>query len=272
MKPAPFAYADPATVDEALGLLAEHGDDAAVLAGGQSLVPDLNFRRRRPGLVIDLRRVEELTTIVVDDGRVAVGASAAVGALATTHPDAGVASAIARIGHPQIRSRTTVGGSVCQAESAGELPTVLVALGGAVTLRSTRGDRIVAAEEFFVGPRRTVRRPDELVTGVTFGVLGGHSGFAEVSRRPQDLPIVGLFAGVGDDGWTVALGGVAPTPVAAPQCAAALDRGDLAGAVAALHNELDPPSDHLASSAHRRSIAATLLRDVVGSLSSSAAA
>ncbi|HQF94752.1 MAG TPA: FAD binding domain-containing protein, partial [Microthrixaceae bacterium] len=115
MKPAPFAYADPGSIDEVLELLAEHGDDAVVLAGGQSLVPDLNFRRIRPRLVIDLRRVTGLSGVTLAGDAVVAGAGCGVLDLAAAHPASGVAEAVSCIGHPQIRCRSTVGGTVALA-------------------------------------------------------------------------------------------------------------------------------------------------------------
>ena len=265
MKPAPFAYADPGSIDEVLELLAEHGDDAVVLAGGQSLVPDLNFRRIRPRLVIDLRRVTGLSRVSVDGDAVVAGAGCGVLDLAAAHPASGVAEAVSCIGHPQIRCRSTVGGTVALAEPAAELPAVVLGLDGVVTVRSTTGERELSASEWFVGRRQSARRTDELVTEVRLAVPTGVSGWAEVSRRPNDLPIVGLFAARCADGWRVALAGVAETPVRSTACEAALDAnpGDVDAAVAAMVAELDPPSDVLASAAHRRSIAASLLRRVL---------
>ncbi len=265
MKPAPFAYADPGSIDEVLELLAEHGDDAVVLAGGQSLVPDLNFRRIRPRLVIDLRRVAGLSGVSVDGDAVVAGAGCGVLDLAAAHPASGVAEAVSCIGHPQIRCRSTVGGTVALAEPAAELPAVVLGLDGVVTVRSTTGERELSASEWFVGRRQSARRTDELVTEVRLAVPTGVSGWAEVSRRPNDLPIVGLFAARCADGWRVALAGVAETPVRSTACEAALDAnpGDVDAAVAAMVAELDPPSDVLASAAHRRSIAASLLRRVL---------
>lgn len=268
MKPAPFAYADPASVEEVLDLLAEHGAEAVVLAGGQSLVPDLNFRRIRPRLVIDLRRVADMSEVVVGAEAVTVGAAAGVLDLAAAHPAAGVGEAVSCIGHPQIRCRSTVGGTVALAEPAAELPAVVVGLDGVVAVRSSGGERLLPAAEWFVGRRATARRASELVTSVRFDVPIGPSRWAEVARRPNDLPIVGLFVAELADGWRVALAGVADTPVRSAACEAALDAdpSDLGAAVAALVAELDPPTDALASSAHRRSIAASLLRQLLAPL------
>lgn len=272
MKPPPFAYADPESVGEVLELLAEHGADAMVLAGGQSLMPELNLRRVRPGLVIDLGRVPELRELDVTDAAIVAGASVGITTLAEVHPTTAFAEAVGCIAHPQIRDRTTIGGTMAFADPSAEMPAVLVALGGSVALESIDGERRVDAADFFVGPRQTVRRVDELVTSVTLPVLDGPSVWLEVARRPSDLPLVGLFVGAHGDGWRIALCGVGPTPIRAFACEQALAAGTVDDAVDALAAELDPPDGPHASSAHRRSIAVSLLRSAVASLALAVAA
>ena len=294
MKPPPFAYADPETVTEVCDLLVDWGDDAALLAGGQSLVPLLNLRLARPGLVIDLGRVSGLDSITHvggsagsgelgrgerESGRgegaahvVRSGAGVGVTSLAAAHPASGVVEAIHWIGHPQIRARTTVGGTIAHADSAAELPAVLVALDGSVTLRSSTDERMVAARDWFDGPFSTTRQPTELVVAVDLPVPDGPSWWGEVARRRGDFALVGMFVSRGSDGWRVALSGVGPISVRASGCEAALDGGDLDAACVALDADLDPPEDLHAGSAHRRSIARQLLRQAVAELTPAVAA
>lgn len=268
MKPPLFAYADPTSVSEVCDLLGEYGDDATLLAGGQSLVPLLNLRLARPEVIIDLRRVNDLVGAEHRGDDVRAGAMNRVGTVASVHPNAAVGQAIGWIGHPQIRARTTVGGTIAHADPAAELPAVLVALGGAVELTSASGTRLVDAADWFDGSFSTTRRPEELVTAVVLPVLDGPSTWVELSRRHGDFALVGLFVGRHGDQWRVACSGVGSTPVRAVSCETALAGGDLDAAVAALTGELDPTDDLHASAAHRRAIAVSLLRRAVSSLGS----
>jgi carbon-monoxide dehydrogenase medium subunit len=273
VKPATFTYVDPPTLDEVLAVLDLHRDDAAVLAGGQSLVPLMNMRLARPDVVVDPRRVPGLRSIAVTDTEVVVGA------LTTTtdlleHPDVsaaipGLAEATGHIGHSQIRNRGTVGGSIAHADPSAELPAVLVALGGHVVLRSTDGERRVPASDLFDGPFSTTRRPHELVTEVHFPRVPGRSGWTETARRPGDFALVGVFAALAlePDGTVVsvhlALAGVADRPVRPQGAIAALvgesfDQRALAACADALRAEIDPADDVHATGAHRLALALTL--------------
>jgi carbon-monoxide dehydrogenase medium subunit len=273
MKPSPFAYHDPATVEEALDLLAEHREDAAVLAGGQSLIPLLNMRLAAPAVVVDIRRLA-LSGTEVGAGEVRVGATTRA---ADLERDAAVAEAIPclmaalhEVGHPQIRNRTTIGGSVAHADPAAELPAVLVALGGSVTLRSAaRGERVVAVGDFFQGALWTAREPDELVTGVAFPHVPGLSTFVEVARRPGDFALVGacLCLDVADGAVRdarVALSGVADRPVRVREAEDAL-RGRAVGEDAwaqarrATSGSISPGTDLHATGAYRASVAGVLV-------------
>ena len=199
MKPASFKYAAPESVDEALGLLAEHSHDGKVLAGGQSLVPLLNMRLARPHVLIDLNRVAGLDYIREDNGTVAIGAMTRQ---RTVERSPMVREklpllweAIQFVGHPQIRNRGTVGGSLAHADPSAELPAVAVASGATLVARSPRGERTLNAEEFFVSYLATALEPDELLTEVRFPVHG-HRGtaFLEVSRRHGDYALAGVAA------------------------------------------------------------------------------
>ena len=174
VKPAPFQYRVTRSVAEATDALAEFGDAAAVLAGGQSLVPLLNLRLARPAVVVDINPVSELGTHTVSPDAVAVGAMVRARQLERCDDVATVVPLLRRalsfVAHPQIRSRTTIGGNIAHADPAAELPAVLVALGGTVTVTSSAGERDIAAADFFQGPMMTAVGEGELITAVTFPV------------------------------------------------------------------------------------------------------
>jgi aerobic carbon-monoxide dehydrogenase medium subunit len=205
MKPAPFDYHAPATIDEVVGLLAEL-DDAKVLAGGQSFIPLLSMRLAVFEHVIDLRRIEELRGIERRDGVVRIGASTTQ---ATAERDAEVARsvpllsrALPLIGHFQIRNRGTIGGSLAHADPASELPAVALALDAEFEVLSTRGRRLIPAAEFFTGTWSTALDDDEILAAVTFPVWTGRCGFAieEVARRHGDFAMAGACIAVEVDG------------------------------------------------------------------------
>src|SRR2546422_3156289 len=167
MKPAVFDYFDPKTLDEALALLARHREEAKLLAGGQSLVPLMNMRLARPRYVVDLNRIAELAYVREVDGDLAIGAMTRQTDVersslsANRHPL--LAEALAFAGHPAIRNRGTIGGSIAHADPAAELPALIVALDGRVVLRGPRGDRSIAAQEFFHGYLTTAAASDEIL-------------------------------------------------------------------------------------------------------------
>ena len=214
MKPAPFGYHAPASVDEACRLLSEL-DDARVLAGGQSLVPLLNFRLARPAHLVDINRIGGLDTVYERDGGVAVGAIVRQ-SQAEKHPLLAercplVPLALRHVAHHVVRNRGTVCGSLAHADPAAELPAVLLALGGHVVARSVRGERRIEAADLFKGVFETSLEPDELLTEAWFPSFQGRSVVLEESRRHGDFALAGL-ALAGD---RMALFGVAPTPVLA---------------------------------------------------------
>jgi carbon-monoxide dehydrogenase medium subunit len=214
VKPPPFEYHAPTSVDEALSMLASL-EDAKVLAGGQSLVPLLNFRLARPAHLVDINRIEQLARIYERDGGVAVGAIARQAdvereqLLADACPL--VPRALHHVAHFVIRNRGTVVGSIAHADPAAEMPAVLLALGGHVVARSKRGERVIRAEDLFLGAFETALQPDELVTEAWFPHFGERFALVEESRRHGDFAI----AGVALAGERMALFGVAPTPVLA---------------------------------------------------------
>lgn len=279
MKPPPFAYVDPAALPEALALLTEHGENAKILAGGQSLVPLLNMRLAAPRTLIDLNRLSELRFIRREDRGGAAGLS--IGAMTRQRMLEDDADALAAlpllgeairwVGHPQIRNRGTVGGSIAHADPAAELPLVFRALDGIATVRSERGERNIPAAQFFTYAFTPALAPDELLAAVWFPLPGPGTGqsFLEVARRHGDFALVAVAASLTiTDGSLVhtriAIGGAAPTPVRASAAEAAVNgqRPSLAlfgeaGRLAAA--ETDPSTDIHADAGYRREVAGTLV-------------
>jgi 2-furoyl-CoA dehydrogenase FAD binding subunit len=201
MKPRRFDYARPDSVAEALALLAEYGEDAKVLAGGQSLMAMLNLRLLEPALLIDIARLAELDTIKMVGDKVEVGAAVTQSRLADWPELVGklplVAKALPFVGHFQTRNKGTVCGSVAHADPSSEIPLTLATLGGEVVLRSRRSTRTVAAADFQRGMLTTAREPDELITAVRFPVQSGRRvAFREIARRHGDFAIIAIAVSV----------------------------------------------------------------------------
>jgi 2-furoyl-CoA dehydrogenase FAD binding subunit len=221
MKPAPFDYLRAMTTQDALDALAQTGEDARVLAGGQSLMAVLNMRLAQPRMLVDISRTDELNAVRLDNeaGRLIVGAAATQGSVewrASLRDEVPLlAMAFPHISHFQIRNRGTVCGSIAHADPSAELPLVLAALGGDVTLRSKKKKRVLKAEEFFQGMLMTAREPDELVEAVRFPLKkpGERYGFTEFSARHGDFAMVACAAVVTSDSIRLAVGGVADRPV-----------------------------------------------------------
>ena len=221
MKPRPFDYVRPDTVEEAVAILAEHGDEARILAGGQTLLAMLNLRVVEPAILVDITRIPELAAIreidAHDGGKIEVGAAVtqnrlmAWPALAQKLPL--LAAALPFVGHFQTRNKGTVCGSVAHADPTSEIPLSLAVLEGEVVLRSSRGTRVLAADEFQQGMLATAREPDELITAVRFPVMSGGVGFREVARRHGDFAIVAVAAVVEDAGSIrIGVAGMADRP------------------------------------------------------------
>jgi CO/xanthine dehydrogenase FAD-binding subunit len=240
VKPAPFAYHAPASIEEALGLL---GEDSTVLAGGQSLVPLLNLRLARPESVVDINGIAELGYIRADGGPLRIGAMTRQAALERSELVARrwplLSRAIRHVGHPQIRSRGTVGGSVAHADPAAELPAALIALRARFHLRSAGGERTVEASDFFVGPLYTTRRPDELLVEIEVPAQpeAAGTGFAEHARTHGDFATAGAAALVGPGTAGIALFGAGPVPARAEAAERALAGGASPGEAAELAAE-----------------------------------
>jgi carbon-monoxide dehydrogenase medium subunit len=281
MKPAPFAYVDPRSLEEAVEALREHGDEAKVLAGGQSLVPMLNLRLARPAVVVDINGVSGLDGVADDGNVLRLGALVRQRGLerwaARRLPL--IAAALRLVGHAAIRNRGTVAGSVSHADPAAELPALLLALDGTAVARSAAGERAIPAGELFVGPLTTALRSDEIVveTRWTLPPVGSGWGFHEVARRHGDFALVGCAAVVTGapervESARIALFGAAPTPVrarAAEQALAGLaptsERISDAARLAA--EGVAPDSDIHATASYRKRVARVLvaraLRDAV---------
>ena len=206
MKPAPFEYHAPGTAAEAVGLLAELGDEAKVLAGGQSLIPMLALRLAVFDHLVDVGRIAELTGIERRDGALWVGAGTVDSAVEASADVASAVPLLARatplVGHFQIRNRGTLGGSIAHADPAAEYPAVALTLDATMEVLSPTGRRTIAAGDFFDGLWSTTMEPDELLTGVSFPVWSGRCGFAveEFARRHGDFAIAGATVGVELDG------------------------------------------------------------------------
>ncbi len=277
MKPAAFLYAVPETVEEALALLAECGPEAKLLAGGQSLMPLLNMRLARPSVIIDLNRITALEYISAANGEVRIGAMTRQRAAERSPVVAArlplMAEALRWVGHPQIRNRGTIGGSLAHADPSAELPAVAAALDATFVVTGRSGARLLPAGEFFIGYLTTAIRPDEVLTEVRFPAMAPDAGcaFVEVARRHGDFALAGAAAIVHPAGSgryrdvRLAFIGVGPAPMRIKEAEAALEGqkfeerllADIARLVA---DRLDPESDIQASAAYRKHVAGVLAR------------
>jgi carbon-monoxide dehydrogenase medium subunit len=273
VKPAPFAYKKVRSLDEAVALLGEK--DARLLAGGQSLIATLNMRLSSPSLLIDINGLDGLSGISEKGGAVEVGALARHAQAERSDVIAKHAPLIARamphIGHPAIRNRGTLGGSIAFADPAAELPACLLALDGEVDATGPKGKRTIKAQDFFRGLFETALAPQEVLTAIRVPAAdkGARVGFAELARRHGDYAIVGLAASARADGKglsnvRLAYFGVGNTPVRAKKAEAALASGNIEAAVAAL--DLDPNDDVQATARLKKHLAGVLLRRVAKQL------
>lgn len=276
MKPPRFDYHRPANLGETLDLLSQLGEDASILAGGQSLVPMMNIRLAEPAALIDVNRVDELSGITEDDGSIVIGALTRHRTVETSRLVAErqplLPEAVRHIGHVTIRNRGTIGGSVAHADPSAELAVLARALDAQIVLRSAAGERRLFAGEFFVGPFTTGRREDELVTEVRFPARGPWAGgaFLEVARAHGAFAVVAACAVIelaegSVSGARVALGGVGGSPVRVDTAEAALigrEPGEAAfqEAAATVPGSIDPYDDVHASAGYRRRVAEVLVR------------
>jgi carbon-monoxide dehydrogenase medium subunit len=276
MKPAPFRYLRAADLADALDLLAEHGDDAKVIAGGQSLAAVMNLRLSRPELLVDIDRVPGLSYVLPEDGAVRIGAL-------TRHRQVerypGVLDgfellprAARFVGHYPIRTRGTFGGSIAHADPAAEWVLLATLFDAEITVAGPRGSRNVPADGFFHGFFTTAVEPDELVTEVRFPTGVSCSAITEFARRHGDFAVVAAAVGfdLDEDGRIaaprLALGGVASTAVRLREAAGVLDGAQPADDVFAEAARVaaaeidDPPADSHGDAAYRRYLSATLVR------------
>lgn len=258
MIPAGFDYARPESVDGALALLEEHGEDATLLAGGHSLLPVMKMRLAAPELVIDISKLTELQYVRVDGDEVAIGAGTrhrTVEASEVLAAECPLLPAVARtVGDPQVRHRGTLGGSLAHADPASDLPAAVLALGGTVVLRSPRSTRRVPITGFYTGLFSSVKEPDELIVEVRVPRTG-MTGWAyeKFTRRA----IVGVAVVDG----RVGLVNMGPTPLRAAQTEAALaDGASIEEAAARADQGTEPPADLAATSEYRRHLARVLTR------------
>ncbi len=274
MKPAPFELHSPVHIDEALQMLAEHGEEAKVLAGGQSLVPMLALRLARFEHLVDVNGIDALSGVERTDGWLRIGSTTRHRIL-EQHPAIAslvplLADATRLVGHFQIRNRGTLGGALAHGDPAAEQPAVALALGAVLEVESLAGRRDIPAADFFEGTWTTALAVDELLTAVRFPVWEGRSGFAveEVARRHGDFALVGAACGVtlgerGLDRASIALFGVGPTAIRASGAAEALLAGATMDDVAdAAVEGMHPPDDLHATGAYRRTVTRVLVKRV----------
>jgi len=279
MKPAPFEYYAPTTVEEALSYLAEYGYDAKVLAGGQSLVPMMNFRLVEPSVLVDLNNVPELAFIKPhEDGGLRLGAMVRHHRVETdplvAEREPLLHETMPHIAFPQVRNRGTFGGSVSHADPSAELPSLSVALDGRFRLRSQNSERWVPAGEFFIGLFTTVLEPDELLVEVALPSMPVRSGwsFMEVARRPHDFALAGtaVVVSLDEDGRCeqarIVFLSAGESPILAQRAAESLkgqsptQESIQAASEIAASEEIDPSSDIHATADFRRHLANVLCR------------
>jgi carbon-monoxide dehydrogenase medium subunit len=216
MYPANFDYARPTTIDEAVALLTRHGDDAKVLAGGHSLIPAMKLRLARPGVVVDIGRIQGLTYIREASGRIAIGAM-------TTHATVAASALLQQrcpllpetailIGDVQVRNRGTIGGSLVHADPAADYPAAILALDAEIELAGPRGRRTVAAADFFVDLLQTAIAPDEILTEIRVPATPKSVAYEKTEQKASGFALAGVAVVVTSDGVSVGVTGVAATP------------------------------------------------------------
>ncbi|GAA1310565.1 FAD binding domain-containing protein [Pseudonocardia xinjiangensis] len=262
MIPVAFSYARPDSVDGALALLAEHGEDATILAGGHSLLPVMKLRLGAPEVVIDIGRLPELRYIRVQGDEVAIGAGTRHRDLEASDvlgSDVPLLAAVARtVGDPQVRHRGTIGGSLAHADPASDLPAAVLALDATIVLRSPRGERQVPATGFYTGMFSSVKEPDELIVEIRVPRTGSAGwAYEKFTRRANDWAIVGVAVVDG----RVGLVNMGASPLRASATEAALADGASIDEAAALADQgTDPQTDVSATAEYRRHLARLLTR------------
>lgn len=265
MIPAAFDYLRVEDADAAIAALAEHGDDAKLLAGGHSLLPLMKLRLASPAVLVDIGRIEELSYVRDAGDHLAIGAL-------TRHRDVErsdlirdqvpvLAHATSHVGDPQVRNRGTIGGSIAHGDAASDLPAVLLALGGTLVARGPQGERTIAADDFFEGFFQTALADDEMLTEIRVPKAPGTGwSFQKFNRRAQDWAIVGCAVVRRDGGAGIGLVNMGTKPIRASEAEAALASGASAADAAALADAgTEPPSDLHGSEEYRRHLARVLV-------------
>ncbi|WP_436793298.1 FAD binding domain-containing protein [Actinospongicola halichondriae] len=269
MIPAGFDYTVAESSDAALAALAEHGDEAKLLAGGHSLIPLLKFRFAAPSVLVDIGRIDDLSYIREDDGHLAIGAL-------STHRDVEssdllkqgapmLAHVASQIGDPSVRHRGTIGGSLAHGDPASDLPAALLALGGSVVAKGPNGTREIAATELFTSFLETALQPDELLTEIRVPKVAAGAGWSyqKFNRRAQDWAIVAAAVQMGDEP-RVALVNMATTPIRSSAVEAALGSGAGATDAAAVAAEgMSPPEDLNGDAEYRGHLASVLVERAI---------
>jgi CO/xanthine dehydrogenase FAD-binding subunit len=281
MKPAPFSYVLASSLDHALALKAEHGEAARFLAGGQSLMPAMNFRLARPAVLIDINRIPELAGVDRSKPQeIRLGAMTRYRVLERDEDFLKAcplfADALPQIAHPAIRTRGTVGGNLSHADPASELPAIALAMRARMRIKSSRGERELAASDFFVGLLTTDMQPDEMLVDIAFPKPPARSGscFMELARRRGDFALAGIAVIVSLDDHDccaeirLALCGVGETPVDASPAAASLigqrcDDAAIEAVAADVQKAIDPLGSIHASPEYQRHIAGVLTRRAI---------
>jgi len=288
MKPAPFEYRTPGSIAEVLDMLAEVGDDAVILAGGQSLMPLMRLRLARPEVVISTRRLaSELSYVRAEETRPTIGALTTLAKLATHNTQVlalrGVGEAARLVGHHAVRTRGTLGGNLVHADPASELPAIALALRARFHLQSLSNDRYVPASDFYLGPYMSAKADDELLVEVVFdeGPVLDAIAIKEITRVPGGFALAGVVVGVGTsadgkvDTARVACFGVGATAVRVPEAEAIIasdapSKDAVMEAAAVLGSSIEPHSDPFATADYRRAAAMSLFRralaDALGQL------
>ena len=281
MKPAPFKYLAARTLDEALAFKAEHGNEARFLAGGQSLVPVLNFRLAQPAVLIDINGIPQASGVAPSDVELRIGALTRYRTLqreqAIGRSCPLVAEALPHIAHPQIRNRGTIGGNLCHADPASELPAIMLALGARLRLRAVRGERTLDARSFFTGALSTAVQDDEMLVEVIVPAAKRRTGtaFLEVARRRGDFAMMGVAAVVTlDEGGAcrearLAYCGAGDGPVLAGEAAAAIvgttvGQREITAAAQQAMQEVEPFGSVHASAEYQRHLAGVLTKRALG--------
>ena len=278
MKPAPLKYIAATSLAHALALKAEHGDEANFLAGGQSLVPTMNFRLAQPAVLIDINPLSELSSVKRENGKtMRIGALTRYRLLerdplvAETMPL--MHEALPHIAHPQIRNRGTLGGNLAHADPASEMPAIVIALGGRLRAQSVNGERWIEARDFFIAPLTTALQTDEMLVEIELPTRAQGSGscFMEIARRRGDFAMAGIAVtlnlGKGGlcTGLRIALCGAGETPVDASDAASgligqAVDEAAIEATSAAVQASIDPPRNMQASPEFQRHLVGVLVK------------